>query len=249
MAGRDLFPECAASRVRQMAVGDGHMLYVEECGAPYGLPVVFLHDGPGEGCSPLHRRLFDPRRFRSILFDQRGSGRSEPVGAIHANSTAHLVGDLEHLREALGIEAWIVFGRGWGCLLALAYAQLFTERVLGLVLSEAFLATGEELAAKRRRLPGSMDAAIARHYLAHDCFLNGEALLEGMPSIAHLPAVIVQGRRSLREMARLREAWPGAGWIADGGEKVVFADETPARDEIKALAWVAAWIETPHDFL
>lgn len=250
MAGRDLFPECRADPARRLAVGDGHLLYVEECGAVDGLPVVFLHDGPGDGCAPLHRRLFDPRRLRAVLVDQRGCGRSLPGGAVHDNSTPHLIGDLEHVRNALGIEAWVVFGRGWGSLLALAYAQLFSERILGLVLSEVFLATPGELQA-RRRLPAPGDSAVARiaeHYLAHDCFLDGEALLDGVARIAHLPAVIVQGRRSSTAQ-RLRDAWPSAGWIPDAGGRIAFADEASARDEIKALAWIAAWVAGPHDFL
>jgi proline iminopeptidase len=128
-----------------MAVGDGHLIYVEECAAEHGLPVLFLHGGPGSGCSPIQRRLFDPQRFHAILFDQRGCGRSKPLGSLDANTTAHLVADLEYLREALGIPAWIVFGGSWGSLLALAYAQAHPERVLGLVLRGVFLGTSEEI--------------------------------------------------------------------------------------------------------
>jgi proline iminopeptidase len=127
-----------------MAVGDGHLLHVEECGAPDGLPVVFLHDGPGIGCRPEHRELFDPLRFRTILIDQRGAGFSLPAGECEANTTPDLVADIEYVREALGIPAWVVFGNGWGSLLALAYAELFPERVVGLVLCGVFLgSTGE----------------------------------------------------------------------------------------------------------
>jgi len=250
MAGRDLFPERSAEQARRMSVGEGHLLYVEEFGAVDGLPVVFLHDGPGGACSPEHRRLFDPRRLRAILLDQRGCGRSLPSGAQEANSTPYLIGDLEHVRNALGIDAWIVFGRGWGALLALAYAQLFPERGRGLVLSEVFLATPEELAA-RRRSPGrdADTSALAEHYLAHDCFVDGEALLDGVAALADLPAIIVQGKRGNTMATRLREAWPAAGWIPDSGERVAFADEASARDEIKALAWMAAWVSSPHDFL
>ena len=106
-----------------MAVGEGHMLYIEECAAVDGLPVVFLHCGPGSGCSPNQRRLFDPARYRAILVDQRGCGRSRPLGNMRDNTTAHLVADIEYLREALGISRWQVFGGSWGGMLARAYAQ------------------------------------------------------------------------------------------------------------------------------
>ncbi|HQS01374.1 MULTISPECIES: alpha/beta fold hydrolase [Comamonadaceae] len=140
-----LFPASQPRFVRQMAVGEGHMLYVEECAAVDGLPVVFLHGGPGSGCSPNQRRLFDPARYRAILVDQRGCGRSRPLGNTRANTTAHLVADLEYLREALGIPRWLVFGGSWGGLLALAYAQAHPERVLGLVLRGIFLGSRQEI--------------------------------------------------------------------------------------------------------
>lgn len=126
------------------------MLYIEECAAVDGLPVVFLHGGPGSGCSPNQRRLFDPARYRAILVDQRGCGRSRPLGNTRDNTTAHLVADLEYLREALGISRWLVFGGSWGGLLALAYAQTYPERVLGLVLRGIFLGSRQEIAAYAR---------------------------------------------------------------------------------------------------
>lgn len=142
-----LFPIRQPRYARQMAVGDGHLVYVEECANEHGVPVLFLHGGPGSGCSPTQRRLFDPQRFHAVLFDQRGCGRSKPLGSLRANTTAHLVTDLEYLREALGIPAWIVFGGSWGSLLALTYAQLYPERVLGLVLRGIFLGSAEEIRA------------------------------------------------------------------------------------------------------
>lgn len=145
MAPDPLFPASRPRYARQMAVGDGHLVYVEECANEHGVPVLFLHGGPGSGCSPAQRRLFDPQRFHAVLFDQRGCGRSHPLGSLRANTTAHLVADLEYLREALGISAWIVFGGSWGSLLALAYAQLYPERVLGLVLRGIFLGSPEEI--------------------------------------------------------------------------------------------------------
>ena len=147
MAPDPLFPASRPHYARQMAVGDGHLVYVEECAAAHGLPVLFLHGGPGSGCSPAQRRLFDPQRYHAVLFDQRGCGRSQPLGRLEANTTAHLVGDLEYLREALGIARWIVFGAAWGSLLALAYAQAHPESVCGLVLRGIFLGSAEEIGA------------------------------------------------------------------------------------------------------
>ncbi|HJW57473.1 MAG TPA: prolyl aminopeptidase [Burkholderiaceae bacterium] len=140
-----LLPRTAPFRTHQLDVGGGHSLYVEECGRADGMPLVFLHGGPGSGCSPEHRRFFDPSRFRAVLFDQRGSGRSEPLGRLQDNTTAHLVADIERIRTSLGIERWIVFGGSWGSLLALAYAIRHPAQVDGLVLRGIFLGSGDEL--------------------------------------------------------------------------------------------------------
>ena len=147
MTGDPLFPDVQPRCARRIAVGDGHYLYVEEIGPADGLPVLFLHGGPGSGCTPGQRRLFDPQRFRTILVDQRGAGRSLPLGDLHDNTTADLIADLDLLREALGIPAWIVFGGSWGSLLALAYAQIYPENILGLVLRGIFLGSRREIAA------------------------------------------------------------------------------------------------------
>ena len=129
-----------------LPVGDGHVLHVEEVGSPAGLPVVVLHGGPGGGCSPMMRRFFDPRHFRAVLFDQRGCGRSRPHASVEANTTWHLVADIESIREALGIPAWAaVFGGSWGATLALLYAQAHPGRVRSLVLRGVFLMTQAEL--------------------------------------------------------------------------------------------------------
>ncbi|WP_329741771.1 prolyl aminopeptidase [Dyella sp. A6] len=142
---RQLYPEIEPFRTRRLAVDRRHTLHVEECGNPDGLPVVFLHGGPGTGVAPYHRRFFDPARWRIVLFDQRGSGQSTPFADLVDNTTAHLVADIETIRETLGIERWAVFGGSWGSTLALAYAQAHPERVLGLVLRGIFLARDEEL--------------------------------------------------------------------------------------------------------
>ena len=124
---------------RRLAVDDHHTLYVEQVGNPQGVPVVFLHGGPGSGCQESHRDLFDPRRFRAVLFDQRGAGRSTPRLSLVDNTTWHLVADVERIRKALGIDRWMVVGGSWGALLALAYAQAHPERVAAMVLRAVFL--------------------------------------------------------------------------------------------------------------
>ncbi len=128
-----------------LAVGAPHELYVEQLGNPDGIPAVFLHGGPGGGCNPSQRRLFDPQRFRAVLFDQRGAGLSRPKRCLQDNTTDHLVTDLEAVRRALGIERWLVVGGSWGSLLALAYAQAHPDRFTGLVLRAVFLGTTEEV--------------------------------------------------------------------------------------------------------
>jgi proline iminopeptidase len=140
-----LYPPIEPFRSGMLDVGDGHEVYWELCGAPDGKPAVFLHGGPGGGCSPAHRRLFDPDRYCLLLFDQRGCGRSTPHACIDANTTWHLVADIEKLRVRLGAERWLVFGGSWGSTLALAYAETHPERVSELVLRGVFTARQEEL--------------------------------------------------------------------------------------------------------
>ena len=135
----------APFHAEMLEVGNRHSLYVEQVGCPEGLPIVFLHGGPGSGCQLHHRELFDADRFRTILFDQRGAGRSRPYLRLEANTTHHLVEDLERIRAHLGIDRWLVVGGSWGSTLALAYAERFPEQVYGLVLRAIFLGTEQEL--------------------------------------------------------------------------------------------------------
>lgn len=128
-----------------LPVGDGHRIYVEQCGNPHGIPVVVLHGGPGGGCSPSMRRYFDPAVYRVVLFDQRGCGRSRPHASVENNTTWHLVRDIEAIRESLGIDTWTVFGGSWGATLALIYAETHPKRVAHLVLRGVFLMTEAEL--------------------------------------------------------------------------------------------------------
>lgn len=128
-----------------LAVGDGHEIYVESVGHVGGIPAVYLHGGPGSGCQPDHRRLFDPERFHAILFDQRGAGRSRPKGSREHNTLARLIADMEAIRQKFGFERWMVVGGSWGATLALAYAQADPKRVSGIVLRATFLGTVEEI--------------------------------------------------------------------------------------------------------
>lgn len=141
----DLFPVIACRRSGLLEVGDGHRMYWEESGNASGIPVLFLHGGPGSGTSPAQRRFFDPAAYRIVLFDQRGAGRSVPHASIEANTTPDLVADIERLREFLRIDRWLVFGGSWGSTLALAYGQAHPERCLGFVLRGVFLGRSSEI--------------------------------------------------------------------------------------------------------
>jgi proline iminopeptidase len=279
----NLFPLVEPDRQGTLAVSGGHSLYYEMCGARDGLPVLFLHGGPGSSINPGHRRLFDPQAYRVLLFDQRGCGKSAPPGEVRHNTTADLVEDIDALRRHAEVERWLLFGGSWGSTLALAYAQAHPDRVAGLVLRGIFLGGAEEtawyVAGLRRFLPEAWhafadevnpddaDSLIAHyhvrvmsddeeaareaarrwaafesaamavgetasastptqdpqllararvqlHYLAHGCFLQPGQLLRGLPAMAHLPGILVQGRRDLVcppvTAYTLARAWPRA---------------------------------------
>lgn len=136
---RTLYPEIAPYRTHRLAVDALHTLHVEECGNPDGIPVIFLHGGPGAGLSPVHRRFFDPARYRIVLFDQRGTGQSTPFGELRDNTTAHLIADIEAVRALAGIERWLVFGGSWGAALAVAWCGAHPQHCLGAILRGSFL--------------------------------------------------------------------------------------------------------------
>lgn len=144
MAFRKLYPDIRPYSTGYLSVDDTHTLYWEQSGNPDGVPVVFLHGGPGAGASPDHRRFFDPEFYRIVIFDQRGSGRSTPLGEIKDNAPDHLVADIEKLRVHLRIENWHVFGGSWGSTLALLYAAAHADRCIGLILRGIFLLTKPE---------------------------------------------------------------------------------------------------------
>ncbi|WP_420720201.1 prolyl aminopeptidase [Abyssibius alkaniclasticus] len=279
-----LFAALSPYMSTQLRVGDGHTLYVECCGNPDGIPVIVLHGGPGGGCTPFMRRYFDPARFRIILFDQRGCGRSTPHASIENNTSQHLVADIERIRAHFGIESWMLFGGSWGATLALLYAQAHPMRVRAMVLRGVFTMTraeldwfygggaarfwpdawdafcapipqderGDMIAAYRKRLFGADEAAASRaalawtgwenalafassdgkshggsahyagafarienHYFHHGGFLRSDdQIMQDMPRIAHIPAIVVQGRYDMIcppvTAARLVAAWPRA---------------------------------------
>jgi proline iminopeptidase len=170
-----LYPSIEPYRVERIPAGP-HSLYVEECGNRQGVPALFLHGGPGSQIRPLHRQYFDPGFYRSVLFDQRGCGRSAPAGSTDENTTWHLVADIEGMRRHLAVDRWLLVGGSWGSTLALAYAQSYPRHVAGLVLRGVFLATRDELEwylhalgsfvpeAWRELTGGSSEGVIARYH-------------------------------------------------------------------------------------
>lgn len=140
-----LYPDIRNNQEYRLKVDELHTLYVEECGSPEGIPILFVHGGPGSGCNKLDRRFFDPARYRIILFDQRGAGRSSPHAALRNNTAQHLIADMEVIRKHLEVDKWVLFGGSWGATLSLIYAQAFPERVSGLILRGILLCRNKDL--------------------------------------------------------------------------------------------------------
>jgi len=145
MSLRKLYPPIQPYQQAWLPVGDRHQLYYEQSGNPNGKPVVFVHGGPGGGCSPIHRQFFDPSVYRIILFDQRGSGQSKPHACLEQNTTQHLLADMEQLRLHLKLDQWLLFGGSWGATLALLYAQTYPQQVIGLILRGIFLCRDQDI--------------------------------------------------------------------------------------------------------
>lgn len=145
MADFSLYPPLEPLSSGWLDVGEGHEIYWEQCGHPEGNPILVLHGGPGAGCLPIHRRYFDPARYRIILFDQRGCGRSRPYANVTANGLPHLIADIESLRQHLRLKKWALFGGSWGSTLALAYAQEYPQCVTAMILRGIFLMRQSEI--------------------------------------------------------------------------------------------------------
>jgi proline iminopeptidase len=199
-----------------LAVGDGHEIYVESVGRTDGIAAVYLHGGPGSGSQPDHRRLFDPQRFYTILFDQRGAGRSRPKGLRDANTTAHLIADMETIRERFGIARWMVVGGSWGATLALAYAQKHPDCVSGIVLRATFLGTREEL-------DGAFNDVLPRHYPGlHEDFLSALPADERAAPLAHFYRRILDADAAIHAPAA--RAW--------GGTESILSEHAPNRTRL-----------------
>ncbi|MEE8482902.1 MAG: prolyl aminopeptidase [Acidiferrobacterales bacterium] len=140
-----LFPALSLDKTHRLKVDDVHELYIEECGNRKGIPILFVHGGPGAGCEPYHRRFFDPNIYHIILFDQRGAGQSTPHASLENNTTQDLVADMEKIRDFLGIDRWVLFGGSWGSTLSLVYAETHPQNVLGLILRGIFLCQPKEI--------------------------------------------------------------------------------------------------------
>ncbi len=140
-----LYPAIKPYVTHSISVEGPHVLHVEECGNPEGVPVLFVHGGPGAGCEPWHRRFFDPEAWRIILFDQRGAGQSRPHAELMGNNTQALVEDIEVIRQRLGVKQWLLFGGSWGATLSLVYAETHPEKVLGMILRGIFLCRAKEI--------------------------------------------------------------------------------------------------------
>ena len=173
-----MHPPLACHAAGWLDVGDGHAIHWQECGNPLGTPVLFVHGGPGAGCTPDDRRWFDPAHWRIVLMDQRGAGQSRPAGRRVANTTAHLIDDIETLRRHLGIERWLLFGGSWGATLALVYAQAHPQHVSALVLRGIFTATARESRALYGERRGAWLAGLEQQLACHDERIADAAALE-----------------------------------------------------------------------
>ena len=205
-----LYPAIEPYQTDTLQCGD-HQIYFEVSGNPEGIPVIFLHGGPGSGCKPYHRSFFDPSRYKIILVDQRGSGRSLPSGFCQENTTSDLIADLESIRMALGLNAWILFGGSWGATLALLYAESYPERVRGLILRGVFLARRTDLdwfvghCGVRKIYPESWNLLLAD--------LPEEDHAYPIPKLHHM--LMGQDELAQRRAARAWDIWGGQVVLGD----------------------------------
>ncbi|PPD56361.1 MAG: prolyl aminopeptidase [Methylotenera sp.] len=311
----NLYPELEPFNKNWLTVDNTHQIYVEECGNPSGIPVIFLHGGPGSGCNPTQRRFFDPSHYRIVLFDQRGCGRSKPQGEVIANTTDDLINDIEAIRLYLNINKWHVFGGSWGSTLAIAYAVKHSAQIISLTLRGIFLSrpselkwflgdvqhfypevwhklvqylpphkqndvlnayselifnddlaisgeaavqwnafesaimrlkpmasgveprelkskTSEEI--ENERMTEVARARVQIHYIKHQCYVDGEALLKQAITLTNIPTIIVQGRYDMvcppQTAWALHQAMPHAQFtmVADAGHSAMEPGVTSA---------------------
>jgi proline iminopeptidase len=219
---RPLHPPIEPFRSQYLTVGR-HRIYVEQCGNPRGLPVLFLHGGPGSGCRPDHRRFFDPIRWHAILVDQRGAGRSGPQGELRDNHTEALLSDLESIRQLLQIDRWVLFAGSWGATLALLYAQRHPRHVAGMILRGTFLARRKDLqwfiaSGAPRLYPEQWTRVVA-------CLPNGEA---GSPVVALDRMLNGTDELAQRRAAREWTQWGNRVALGEEFDPDALADHVPA---------------------
>jgi len=249
-----LYPEIEPYDSGLLPVGDGHRVYWETCGNPAGVPIVFLHGGPGGGARPANRRFFDPDFFRIVILDQRGCGRSEPWGSLVGNNAQSLVEDLEVLRRHLGIERWAIAGGSWGSCLALLYGERYPERCLGFRLRGVFTGGTEEIAwwwqSTRRLFPDAYEElaqAVASHERGDLMTAYARRTADPMPAV-HVPAVLALKRFSARTStfrpdpalidgaANLHEALPLARFFTHYCAKGFFLEDGRILEELGRIA-------------
>lgn len=216
---KELYPPIEPYAVHLLDVGGGHRVYVEECGNPDGIPVVFLHGGPGGGCKIYQRSFFHPQHYRAILFDQRGCGRSQPQGRLDANTTADLLADMELIRTRLGVERWLLFGGSWGATLALLYAQQHPDRSSGLVLRGSFLA-------RQMDLDWYLKDGVNRIYPE-----RWAELLEALHARAHPDDLIADFHAVLHGKDELAQRRAARAWSVWGGQVALGEAFSPADTE------------------
>jgi len=200
-----LYPEIKPYARHMLKVDDVHEIYIDESGIPHGIPVLFVHSGPGSGCEYDSRGFFNPEKYRIILFDQRGSGRSKPHGELKDNTTQHLVEDMEKIRKYLEVEKWVVFGGGWGATLGLAYAERYPSRVTGLVLRGVFLG-------RQKDIDWFYQEGVSRFYPDH-----WEDFIAPIPEAERGDYLSAYARRitGADELARMAAAKAWSRWEAD----------------------------------
>lgn len=232
-----LYPEITPYDMGKLYVGNGHHIYYEQSGNPHGIPVFHLHGGPGGGASPKSRQLYNPQKYRIIVHDQRGSGRSTPVGNITENTTPHLVADIEALREHLNVETMVVYGTSWGSTLALAYAQVHPQRVKALIVGGVFFGSEYELDFATK--PGLTERFVPHIWRALMDFLPA-----GQPPMQALNAIVNGPDENLAQQAALHwtrmEWWTGDVSPDPAVIEPALAADTGMLDRVKVLAHYAA---------